>query len=97
MLSAEESECTVQAVHAADPVVSLKVPVGQLEQTPPSGPENPTLHLQSECTALPLVECESTGQPVHAPGPGSALYVPAAHCEHADGLVAIAAKAPGMH
>jgi hypothetical protein len=51
-----------QSVQAALPVALLYLPAAHGEQTPPSGPEKPTLHVQ---VATAVGELEFVGQLIH--------------------------------
>ena len=53
---AADVENGVQAVHAALPVVFLKVFGSHAKHWPPSGPVWPTLHVQAVTAALPAGE-----------------------------------------
>jgi len=50
-----------QSVHAALPVLVLYLPATQPEQTPPFGPVNPALQVQSPAAELALYEIEFEG------------------------------------
>jgi hypothetical protein len=52
-----------QSVHAALPLLVLYLPATHVEQTPPFGPEDPTLQVQ---VVLDAAEFEFTGQTTHA-------------------------------
>jgi len=49
---------------------------------PPAGPVHPALHEHAVEAMLPRGESEFARQASHTAAPVSALYVPAAHCEH---------------
>jgi hypothetical protein len=75
-----------QAVHAALPVAILYSPATQAVHAPPSGPVNPTLHIQAVRSTLASGELELVGHVIHvvaivAPVVGE--YVPAAQSVHA--------------
>jgi hypothetical protein len=71
----------LQSVHTALPVASLYLPAMQTVHGPdPSGPEKPTLHVQSATDELPLGELELPGhatQVAAAEAPIVVKYVPA--------------------
>jgi hypothetical protein len=50
-----------QSVHATLPVLILYLPATQAEQTPPFGPVNPALQVQSPAAELALYEMELEG------------------------------------
>jgi hypothetical protein len=50
-----------QSVHAALPVLNMYLPATQVEQTPPFGPVNPALQVQSPAAELALYEMELDG------------------------------------
>ena len=52
-------------MHAALPVLALYLPATQDEQTPPSGPEKPTLHVHAALPELELGAFEFEGQAKH--------------------------------
>ena len=54
-----------QTVHAALPVVGLKVPIAHCEQVPPFGPVNPRLQVQFWMDRLWMGEFEFTGHVRH--------------------------------
>jgi hypothetical protein len=54
-----------QFVHTALPVAILYVPAAHDVQTPPSGPVNPTLHVQAARAALEIGELELAGHAKH--------------------------------
>jgi hypothetical protein len=70
-----------QSVHAALPILILYLPATQAEQTPPFGPVNPALQVQSPAAELALNEIEFEGQSVHATLPVLILYLPATQAE----------------
>ena len=73
-----------QAVQFAEPGSALYVPATHSAQSgTPSGPVEPALHMHLVESILPNGELLPLGQAEHSAGPGSALYVPAAHAAHA--------------
>jgi len=52
MLPAEESEFAGQLWQLAFPLVAVYVPATHSVHSPPSGPDEPELHLQSELAVL---------------------------------------------
>ena len=64
-LTVTEYVATPQSVHATLPVLVLYLPAIQPEHTPPSGPENPALHVQAPTTELEIGEFEFVGQVKH--------------------------------
>ena len=74
-----------QSVHTAAPVTALYLPAAQGEQVPPSGPVNPTLHVQAPIALPPDPDELLDGQLVHTPdpvAPGVVEYVPAPQSVH---------------
>ena len=75
-----------QSVHAALPVLILYLPATQAEQTPPFGPVNPALQVQSPAAELALYEIEFEGHVIHVVeivAPVLVEYVPAPQSVHA--------------
>jgi len=79
---------TGQFSHAPGPGAGLYLPAKHSTHVPPSGPEDPALHLQSISSLLPTRECDRSGQAVHdckvVPAELTE-YLPAGHGKHADG------------
>jgi len=78
-----------QFSQALGPGVGLYVPAKHSAHVPPSGPEDPALHVQSLSSLLPTAECDRSGQAVHESKvvpPSLTEYVPAGHCKQAAGL-----------
>ena len=74
-----------QSVHAALPVLILYLPATQAEQTPPFGPVNPALQVQSPAAELALYEIEFEGHVIHVVeivAPVLVEYVPAPQSVH---------------
>jgi len=93
-LPIDECESPGQAVHAALPSLSLKVPPVHAVQGPPIGPVYPTPHsplelggdvrlTHSETRLLASSEKESAGQLVHEALPTVSLNLPEEHASHA--------------
>ncbi len=81
-----EYVAAAQSVHAALPVLILYLPATHVEQTPPSGPVKPTLHVQATRTELAVGELELVGQArqvVTTVAPTVVEYVPAPQLVHA--------------
>ena len=81
-LAAGELEFTGHRLHAPDPTVALYLPAPHAAHCPPSGPVYPLLHRQ---ILLPLRECVSDGQGLHAASDDWAVppeNLPAQHCTH---------------
>jgi len=71
-----------QSVHAASPVTILNLPAAHCKHVPSwPGPVDPVLHVQAVEAVLSRGELEFAGQASQLADPGSALYVPGAHCE----------------
>jgi hypothetical protein len=67
-----------QSLHRADPVDVLYVPAVHAVHRPPSGPEEPVLHVQLVKAELPPGELEFVGQVTHVEITATAVeYVPA--------------------
>jgi hypothetical protein len=76
---------TAQSVHTALPVAILYLPAMHAVQEPPSGPVNPTLHVQAARAELEIGELELVGharQAVAIVAPVVVKYVPAAQSLH---------------
>ena len=74
-----------QAVHELDPLTSLYVPDSHELQLPPSGPVNPTLHVQFLRNPLRNLEKVFSGQSMQVLGEVFAIpveYLPAGHMLH---------------
>ena len=71
-----------QSVHTALPVAILYLPATQAVHTPPSGPVNPTLHVQAARAELEIGEMELVGHAWHRLAPSTILYFPAAQAVH---------------
>ncbi len=87
-----ENVPAAQSVHAAVPVMILYLPATQVVHGPPSGPVNPTLHIQAVRATLDIGELELVGharQVAATVAPTVAEYVPAAQSVHAAVPVAI--------
>ena len=69
-----------QSVQTALPVAILYLPAAHAEQTPPSGPVEPALHVQAATAELEIGELELTHarHVATAEAPAAAEYVPAA-------------------
>jgi hypothetical protein len=75
-----------QSVHAALPVLILYLPATQAEQTPPFGPVNPALQVQSPAVELAMYEFEFEGHVIHVVeivAPVLVEYVPVPQSVHA--------------
>jgi len=73
-------ECSPQALHAAEPVASLKRDPAHAAHGPPSGPVWPALHQQRSMRLLPAPDVEFPGHATHAlaaDAPEAPPYVPA--------------------
>ncbi len=66
-----------QSLHRADPVDALYVPAVHTVHRPPSGPEEPVLHVQLVKAELPPGELEFVGQVTHVITATVVEYVPA--------------------
>ena len=66
-----------QSMHRADPVDVLYVPAVHAVHRPPSGPEEPVLHVQLVKAELPAGELEFVGQVMHVITATAVEYVPA--------------------
>ena len=66
-----------QSLHRADPVDVLYVPAVHAVHRPPSGPEEPVLHVQLVKAELPAGELEFVGQVMHVITATAVEYVPA--------------------
>ncbi len=73
---------TPQFVHTPLPLVILYLPATHIEHTPPFGPVNPALQVQTEALLPPDTEYEPTPQSVHETLPLVVLYLPATQPEH---------------
>jgi hypothetical protein len=73
-----------QFVHTAFPEPVLYLPTTQFTQSPPSGPVEPALHLQSAFAPLPSSEYEFDGQSPHVfdVAPTVVEYFPASQFVH---------------
>jgi len=60
----------------------VAVGAGDLTHAPPSGPDDPALHVQAVIVILPAGESEFAGQLWHLAFPLVALYVAATHWVH---------------
>eukprot|EP00961_Rhodomonas_salina_P139676 1879781-Rhodomonas_salina.2 len=86
-----------QSTHRADPFAALKVPTSQATHEPPSGPENPALHIQSSSSSLPASEfANGEGHPTHAVPAVMFRYVPCAQSRHGEDPLTIL-KVPASH
>jgi hypothetical protein len=71
-------------VHAAaEPLMSLYVPVGQGAQGPPEGPKKPAAQEQLANEVLPAGESKLAGQSVHTEAPVAVWNFPEGHCRQA--------------
>jgi len=80
---------TGQFSQALVPGLGLYLPAKHSTHVPPSGPDDPALHLQSFSSLLPTSECDRSGQTVHDSKVVPAElteYLPAGHGKQADGL-----------
>jgi hypothetical protein len=66
-----------QSLHRADPADVLYVPAVHAVHRPPSGPEEPVLHVQLVKTELPAGELEFVGQVMQVIAATAVEYVPA--------------------
>ena len=66
-------------MHSASPAWLLYLPAMHGTQVPPSGPDEPALHVQSSAESLPDGEFARAGQLEHAVDDGDAAYFPAPH------------------
>ena len=74
-----------QSTQALLPCTALNLPLAQREHTPPSGPVDPALHLQSDRLLLPDGESERNGHAVQvasAVAPVEVEYFPDPHSLH---------------
>jgi len=69
-------------------------PSGHAVHAFPSGPVHPELHVHAVEAVLCSGEMEFDGQASHSAVPETALYLPAAHCEHSPFLLA---ENPALH
>jgi len=86
-----------QSVHTALPLVVLYLPATHEVHVPPSGPVNPTLHVQAARAELEVGELEYAGQLVHDAVPDVLLYFSASHAVHefaAGHVVSVRSKPP---
>ena len=65
-----------QVVQTALPTVDLYDPAAHVEHGPPSGPVNPTLHLQSDTESAAICSViDPAGHAIHCAVPADDLYV----------------------
>ena len=75
-----------QSEQTSGPAAALYFPASHSEQAPPSGPEEPALHVQSVKAQLPVCEFEFLGQAKHvetAVAPTAVEYLPCSQRIHA--------------
>ena len=75
-----------QSEQTSGPAAALYFPAAHSEQAPPSGPEEPALHVQSVKAQLPVCEFEFLGQAKHvetAVAPTAVEYLPCSQRIHA--------------
>ena len=80
-----------QSVHVTLPALVLYFPATQPEHTPPSGPVNPALQVQSVTITLPDGELELSGHTEHVAevlAPVTAEYVFRGQTKHTDDVLA---------
>ena len=74
-----------QSEQTSGPAAALYFPASHSEQAPPSGPEEPALHVQSVKAQLPVCEFELPGQAKHvetAVAPTAVEYLPCSQRIH---------------
>ncbi len=94
--TAAEYVADPQSVHTALPLLVLYLPATHVEQTPPSGPEDPALHVQIVLDAAEFEFARQTRHAEDAVAPTVCKYVPVPQSVHAS-LPALVLYFPATH